>query len=161
MSTKIVNTCTAPDGTEFKRTSSSGRKYSHAVIGQSSNGSWHATTWHSRYDLALKAITINNGKVVPVTALEKEVKDKPSVRLPKGEFEREGIVFKPHTDHSARAEYKGYRLEVCHIDRTFRGQAIKIDENGHDDWRFTKYAENGGLDSRVKKLKELVDQATA
>lgn len=53
MSTKIVHTCKAPDGTEFKRVSASGRKYTHAVVVQNKEtNQWACSCWNSRRDLA-------------------------------------------------------------------------------------------------------------
>lgn len=156
MASKIVHTCTAPDGTVFKRVSASGRKYTHAIIGQRESGEWFGRSWHSRRDLAQRELPVGNYRVVDARAEEKAVSEKPEVEFPAIEFERDGIVFKIVDDHrfAAQATYRGHTIELNKRFATFTGSTWP----GPNRWEGAEYVKSGNLESRIKALKAIVDK---
>lgn len=165
MGSLTINTCTAPDGTKFKRTSSSGRAYSHAVLG-CSGGSWDAVCWNSRFDLSQREASVRGSfydqvAIVPVTVEEKQTKAKPRVDWPATPtFEMNGLTFTVEAIHyRAVSGYGGYRLHIYKNDSSFHGHAERIPAPGEKPWLGRNvYATNGGLQSRVTALMNEIDR---
>lgn len=159
MTTKTINTAHLPDGTTATRTSSSGRSYSFAVAYRREDG-WHASTWHSRLDLAERerSRTGWSGKVlsttvVTVTATEKAVKAKPMVHVPPAPFEIGGLTFLNQKMQGVWAAYRGFTIELWSTGTAFVAWAT-ADVGGK-----RLYTAKGGLETRVTAIKALVDAA--
>jgi hypothetical protein len=161
MTTKTINTATAPDGATFTRTSSSGRAYSHTVLYRRDNG-WHASTWHSRRDLAERERSrtgwhesVREILVVPVTATEKAVKAKPMVHVPPAPFEIGGLTFLPKA-HGVWATYRNFMIELWSTGTAFVAWAT-FDPSRQQIGVKRLYTAKGGLETRVTAIKAMID----
>jgi hypothetical protein len=157
MSTKIIHTCKAPDGTEFTRTSASGRKYTHAVIVHGTNG-YYVQCWNSRKDLAERERSriSSPASVVAVIADERAVKEKPVVEFPSDEFELEGFKFAPDKKYptSRVAEFgEGWKVEVWKSGHSgFKARAIF-----RENWNTAVYTKGvGKLETTIRNIKKQI-----
>lgn len=153
MKSKTIFTATAPDGTVFKRTSTSGAKYTFAVIGfNKSANTYFVQCWNSRRDLAERERSrmSSSASVVPVTAEVREVKERPDAEWPSAvRFTAAGIEF-VRTNNGFEGRYKGLTIELFTTGRQFKALAYAPD----DQWKSRVYSDGGSpkIESVIEKI---------
>jgi hypothetical protein len=153
MGSKIIHTATAPDGTKLTRTSSSGRRYSHAVLMKNYKGEWVIVGCSGRLDLAQRMMCADR-VLVPLEIVEKTVTAKPRVEQPTLPFMIAGVTFAQVGDE-AQATHGKWTIALRTLATAYQATAWPTDAKY--EWTHRVYTGKSAiLANVVGKVLELI-----